>query len=70
MKTTTMTCPRKGISPPWRKKSTSHRPRKTRQQEASCDSLSTCKLGTLCVSVKYVLASVKLVCVYVKLLKT
>jgi hypothetical protein len=36
----------------------------------NCDSLSTCKLGTLFVSVKYVLASVKLVFVYVKLLKT
>jgi hypothetical protein len=35
-----------------------------------CDSSTTCKLGTLFVSVKYVLVSVKLVCVYVKLLKT
>jgi hypothetical protein len=35
-----------------------------------CDSFSTCKLGTVFVSVKYVLVSVKLMCVYVKLLKT
>jgi hypothetical protein len=34
-----------------------------------CDSSSNCKLGTLFFSVKYVLVSVKLVCVYVKLLK-
>jgi hypothetical protein len=34
-----------------------------------CDNSSTGKLGTL-FSVKYVLVSVKLVCVYVKLLKT
>jgi hypothetical protein len=37
---------------------------------AKCDSSSTCKLGTLFVSVKYVLVSIKLVCVHVKLLKT
>jgi hypothetical protein len=36
----------------------------------SCDSSSTCKLGTVFVSVKYVLVSLKLMCVYVKLLKT
>jgi hypothetical protein len=35
-----------------------------------CDSSCTGKLGTLFVSVKYVLVGVKLVCVYVKLLKT
>jgi hypothetical protein len=35
-----------------------------------CDSSSTCKLGTIFVNVKYVLVSVKLVCIYVKLLKT
>jgi hypothetical protein len=35
-----------------------------------CDSSNTCKLGTIFVSVKYVLVSVKLMCVYVKLLKT
>jgi hypothetical protein len=35
-----------------------------------CDSSCTGKLGTLFVSVKYVLVSVKFVCVYVKLLKT
>jgi hypothetical protein len=35
-----------------------------------CDSSSTCKLGTVFVNVKYVLVSVKIVCVYVKLLKT
>jgi hypothetical protein len=34
-----------------------------------CDSSSICKLGTLFVSVKYMLVSVKLVCVYMKLLK-
>jgi hypothetical protein len=36
---------------------------------ACCDSSCTCKLGTLFVSVKYVLVSVKLMCVYVKFLK-
>jgi hypothetical protein len=41
-----------------------------RSPASECDSSSTCKLGTLFVSVKYVLVSVKLVCVYVKLLKT
>jgi hypothetical protein len=41
-----------------------------RSRGGICDSSSTCKLGTLFVSVKYVLVSVKLVCVYVKLLKT
>jgi hypothetical protein len=35
----------------------------------SCDSSCTCNLGTLFVSVKYVLINVKLVYVYVKLLK-
>jgi hypothetical protein len=35
-----------------------------------CDSSSTCKLGTIFINVKYVLVSLKLVCVYVKLLKT
>jgi hypothetical protein len=35
----------------------------------NCDSSITCKLGTLFVSVKYVLVSVKLVYVCVKLLK-
>jgi hypothetical protein len=35
---------------------------------AQCDSSCTSKLGTL-FTVKYVLVSVKLVCVYVKLLK-
>jgi hypothetical protein len=35
----------------------------------NCDSSSNCKLGTLFVSVKYVLVSVKFVYVYVKLLK-
>jgi hypothetical protein len=35
-----------------------------------CDGSCTCKLGTLFVSAKYVLVSVKLVCVYVKLKKT
>jgi hypothetical protein len=34
-----------------------------------CDSSYTCKLGTLFVSVKYVLVNAKLVYVYVKLLK-
>jgi hypothetical protein len=34
-----------------------------------CDSSCICKLGTLFDSVKYVFVSVKLVCVYVKLLK-
>jgi hypothetical protein len=34
-----------------------------------CDSSCTCNLGTLFVSVKYVLDSVKPVCVYVKFLK-
>jgi hypothetical protein len=37
---------------------------------SSCDSSSICKLGTSFVSVMYMLVSVKLVCVYVKLLKT
>jgi hypothetical protein len=32
-----------------------------------CDSSNICKLGTLIVSVKYMLTSVKLVCVCVKL---
>jgi hypothetical protein len=35
----------------------------------SRDSSCTCKVGTLFVSVEYVLVSVKLVYVYVKLLK-
>jgi hypothetical protein len=34
-----------------------------------CDGSCTCKLGTLFVSAKYVLVSVKLACVYVKLKK-
>jgi hypothetical protein len=34
-----------------------------------CDSSCTGKLGTLFVSMKYVLVSVKLVCVYVKFFK-
>jgi hypothetical protein len=38
--------------------------------KASCDSSCTCKLDIYFVSVKYVLVSVKLVCVYVKLLKS
>jgi hypothetical protein len=38
-------------------------------EEERCDSSCTCNLGTLFVSVKYVLDSVKLVCVYVKFLQ-
>jgi hypothetical protein len=38
--------------------------------QLKCDSSCTGKLGTLFVSMKYVLVNVKLVCVYVKLLKT
>jgi hypothetical protein len=34
-----------------------------------CDSSCTCKLDIYFVNVKYVLVSVKLLCVYVKLLK-
>jgi hypothetical protein len=34
-----------------------------------CDGSCTCKLDTLFVSAKYVLVSVKLLCVYVKLKK-
>jgi hypothetical protein len=37
--------------------------------KTDCDSSITCELGILFVSVKYVLVSVKLMCVYVKLLK-
>jgi hypothetical protein len=36
----------------------------------ACDGSCTCKLGILFVSAKYVLVSVKVVCVYVKLKKT
>jgi hypothetical protein len=40
-----------------------HRLSNTHYPGCNCDSSCTCKLGTLFVSVKYVLVSVKLVCV-------
>jgi hypothetical protein len=45
------------------------RVRERGKEGENCDNSCTCKLGTLFVSVKYMLVSVKLVCVYVKLLK-